>query len=76
MPNARPELIQALKRQIDELSEQQSHAVRAAIYVRMSRKEGSEYDERQNKIAELIRQLAVLEESADGRPASLTPNSP
>ena len=58
------ELIHALKQQIDELTEQQSHAVKSAIYVRMSRKEGTEYDERQNKIAELIRQLKALEEPA------------
>jgi hypothetical protein len=42
MLNAHAELIEALKRQIDELAEQQSHAVRSAIYLGMSRKEGTE----------------------------------
>ena len=63
MPDAH-ELIQALKLQIAELAEEQSHAVRSAIYLGMSRKEGAEYDQRQNKIAELIRQLKALEEPA------------
>jgi len=70
------ESIQALKRQIDELHQQQSHAVRSAIYVGMSRKEQNDYDERQNKIAELLRRLKALEESVDSAPAPLIPHSP
>ncbi|HTS06064.1 MAG TPA: hypothetical protein VMP68_10820 [Candidatus Eisenbacteria bacterium] len=58
------ELVQVLKQQIAELAEQQSQAVRSAIYLGMSRKEETEYDQRQSKIAELVRQLKVLEESA------------
>jgi polyhydroxyalkanoate synthesis regulator phasin len=63
MPNFQiEEVIQALKRQIDELTEQQSRAMRSAIYIGMSRNEGAEYDERLNKIAELMRQLNALQE--------------
>jgi len=58
------ELIRTLELQIEELNEQQSNAVRSAIYLGMSRKEGTEYDQRQNKIAELIRQLKALEDPA------------
>jgi len=58
------ELVQVLKQQIAELAERQSQAVRSAIYLGMSRKEETEYDQRQSKIAELVRQLKVLEESA------------
>jgi len=76
MPDAHRELIQALKRQIDELAEQQSHAVRSAIYLGMSRKEGTEYDQRQNNITELIRQLKAIEEMRDSAPRRLSPGSP
>jgi polyhydroxyalkanoate synthesis regulator phasin len=58
------ELIQALKRQIGELAEQQSGAMRSAIYIRMSRTERKDYEERQDKLAALIRQLKALEEPA------------
>jgi lipid II:glycine glycyltransferase (peptidoglycan interpeptide bridge formation enzyme) len=69
------ESTQALKRQIDELRQQQSRAVRSAIYVGMSRKEQNDYDERQTQIAELLRRLKALEESVDGAPAPLIPHS-
>jgi len=65
MPNPPvAELIQSLKEQIDQLAEEQSHAMRSAVYIRMNRKERKEYDERLDKIAELVRQLKALEEPA------------
>lgn len=76
MSDVHGELIQALKLQIDELTEQQSHAVRSAIYLVMSRKERTEYDQRQNKITVLIRQLRALEETPFSGPLRLSPDSP
>ena len=60
-------LIHALREQIDQLAEEQSRAVRWAIYVGMSSDEGAEYDRRQKRIAELMRELKMLQESGGHR---------
>ena len=60
------EIIKRIKLEIDTLAEQQSQAVKWAIYTGMSSETAQEYDQRQMRIQELSRELLAL----DGMDAS------
>lgn len=52
--------IQRLQQEIDSLGQQQAEALKTATFVGMTSDEATEYDERGEKITELIRQLKLL----------------
>lgn len=54
------EIIKRIKQEIDTLAEQQSQAVKWAIYTGMSSETAQEYDQRQKRIRELGRELLAL----------------
>jgi hypothetical protein len=60
-PSKTPEAVHRLKQEIDRLREQQSKALRQAIYARMTPDEAKEYDQRRTRITELVEQLGKLE---------------
>jgi hypothetical protein len=49
-----------LKAEFDKLSEEQLHALRAAMYIGMTPKEAKTYDDRRRKITEVARRLSTL----------------
>ncbi len=55
------EIIKRIKQEIDTLTEQQSQAVKWAIYTGMSSETAQEYDQRQKRIQELSRELLALD---------------
>jgi len=57
------ELIHTIKCEIDRLSEKQAEALKTATYLGMTPDEAKEYDERRERIAELVQQLQLLNES-------------
>ncbi len=60
------EIIERLKREIDDLSRKHSQALEMAILVGFSREEKKAYDEQLERIQKLRRELWVLEESMRG----------
>ncbi len=56
------ELMQNIKKEIDQLAEQQSESLKTATYLGMSSEEAREYDDRRDRIAELTRQLESLQD--------------
>lgn len=57
------ELIHGIKSEIDRLSQCQAEALKTATYLGMTPDEATEYDERRERIAELVHQLQLLNES-------------
>jgi len=57
------EAIHRLKQDIDSLGEQQAEALQTAMFMGMTPSEVIEYDERGDKITELIRQLTLLQKA-------------
>jgi endo-1,4-beta-D-glucanase Y len=55
--------VHQLKQEIDTLTEKQADALRMAVYVGMTPDEAQEYDERRQRITDLVQQLAVLEQA-------------
>lgn len=55
------QIIKRIKQEIDALAEQQSQAVKWAIYTGMSSETAQEYDQRQKRIQELSRELQALD---------------
>ena len=55
------EIIKRIRQEIDTLAEQQSQAVKWAIYTGMSSEIAREYDQRQRRIQELSRELQALD---------------
>ena len=51
-----------VKGKIDTLTEQQSDALKRAIYLGMTTDEAKKYDERQRQITELVQELTLLEQ--------------
>lgn len=54
--------VHRVKGEIDRLTEQQSDALKRAIYLGMTTDEAKEYDERQRQITELVQELTLLAE--------------
>lgn len=55
--------VHQLRHQIDELTEQQTEALKSAVYVGMSPAEVMAYDGRHSEILRLMQKLAELEDS-------------
>jgi len=55
--------IQRLEQEIDSLSEQQAEALRTATFVGTTADEANEYDERHQKITDLVQQLALAQKA-------------
>ena len=55
------ETVHRLKQEIDKLTKEHDKALRTAVYVAMTPDGTNEYDERREKIAELINKLSLLE---------------
>ena len=53
--------VHQLKQDIDTLTEKQAQALRMAVYVGMTPDEASEYDERRQRITQLVQELAAME---------------
>jgi hypothetical protein len=53
--------VHRVKGQLDKLTEQQSAALKRAIYLGMTTDEAKKYDERQRQITELVQELNLLE---------------
>lgn len=53
-----------LRQKIDQLTEQQTEALRTAVYVGMSPSELKAYDDRHAEILQLLQQLAEIEKCA------------
>jgi hypothetical protein len=60
-PSKAAEAVHRLKQEIDRLAEQQSKALKQAIYVGMPPDEAKEYDQRHTRITQLAQQLGKLE---------------
>lgn len=56
-------LIQRLRQEVAQLTEQQSKALKGAVYVGMTADEAEEYDERRQQITRIISQLMMLEQA-------------
>lgn len=52
--------VQRVQQRIDRLSEEQSQAIKQAVYVGMTRDASKKYDERLGKIMKLVAELARL----------------
>ncbi len=59
-PNMDDLLTEHLIREINRLSKQQADAMRGAAFVEMNEKETRAYEERRNKLRELIHELEAL----------------
>ena len=55
--------IHRLKQEIDQLSEQQSEALKSATYLGMTPDEAKEYDARRQKITQLVQELSLLQKA-------------
>jgi hypothetical protein len=55
--------VQQLKREIDRLTQVQADALKSATFIGMTPDEAKEYDERRQKIRELVKELALLEKA-------------
>jgi len=55
-----PELVRRLRSEIDRLTGLQNEARRSAAFIPMTDDELREYDERGDRIAELLRELSTL----------------
>ncbi len=55
--------VRRLKQEIDRLTEEQSKALKQAIYDGMPPDEVKEYDARRNRITQLVQQLGMLEKA-------------
>jgi hypothetical protein len=55
--------VQQLKREIDRLTQVQADALKSATFIGMTPDEAKEYDERRQKITELVKELALLEKA-------------
>ena len=64
-----------VKGKIDRLTEQQSDALKRAIYLGMTTEEAKKYDERQRQITELVQELTLLEQEPMKVPRRLEPMS-
>ena len=65
MPLQQPDTMHVfhpVKGKIDRLTEQQSDALKRAIYLCMTTEEAKKYDERQRQITELVQELTLLEQ--------------
>jgi hypothetical protein len=60
-PSKTAEAIHRLKQEIGRLTEEQSKALKQAIYVGMTSDEAREYDKRRTRITQLAGQLGKLE---------------
>lgn len=54
-------LIQRLRQEVAQLTEEQSKALKSAVYVGMTPDEAKGYDERRQQITRIISQLMMLE---------------
>jgi hypothetical protein len=57
------ELIDRLKRQIEQLTLEQTDALKSATYVGMTPEEARQHDERREKITQLTQQLRQLQQA-------------
>ena len=57
------DLVQRLKEEIGALTDQQTNALQAAIYVGMTPDEAKKYDARRQEISRLIAELANLQKA-------------
>ena len=64
-----------VKGKIDRLTEQQSDALKRAIYLGMTTDEAKKYDERQRQITELVQELTLLEQEPMKVPRKMGPTS-
>ena len=64
-----------VKGKIDRLTEQQSDALKRAIYLGMTTDEAKKYDERQRQITELVQELTLLEQEPMKVPRKMEPMS-
>ena len=64
-----------VKGKIDRLTEQQSDALKRAIYLGMTTDEAKKYDERQRQITELVQELTLLEQGPTKVPRKMDPLS-
>ena len=64
-----------VKGKIDRLTEQQSDALKRAIYLGMTTDEAKKYDERQRQITELVQELTLLEQGPMKVPRKMEPMS-
>lgn len=64
-----------VKSKIDRLTEQQSDALKRAIYLGMTTDETKKYDERQRQITELVQELTLLEPEPMKVPRKMAPMS-
>jgi uncharacterized protein YeaC (DUF1315 family) len=55
--------VHQLKQEIDTLTEEQAQALRTAVYVGMTPEEAREYDERRQRITQMVQELALLEQA-------------
>lgn len=62
-PSDRLAEMHRLRHQIEQLTQQQTEALNAAVYVGMSPAEVTAYDDRHSQIVGLMQQLAELEKS-------------
>ena len=58
------QLLEHLKKDIQDLSEKQLHALQTAVYFGFSREEKNQYDERLDRIGKLRRELALIRVNA------------
>lgn len=62
-PSETVNAVHRLKQEIDRLTDDQSRALKQAIYVGMTPDEAKEYDARRTRITELVQQLAMREKA-------------
>lgn len=67
--------VHRVKGEIDRLTEQQSDALKRAIYLGMTTDETKKYDERQRQITELVQELTLLEPEPMKVPRKMAPMS-
>ena len=65
-PPETKQVIERLRREIDDLSQKNSQALDMAIHVGFSREEKRRYDERLDRIQKLQRELSLIKESTRG----------
>ena len=63
-PESYSSIVYRLKSEIRHLTEEQTDAMETETFIGMTKNETKEYDARRAKIAELVRQLRVLEAAA------------
>jgi len=67
--------VHRVKGQLDKLTEQQSAALKRAIYLGMTADEAKKYDQRQRQITELVQELNLLEKETRKVARKIEPKS-